>query len=81
VDFGKGVTGLRAGVAATAASSVEVRLDSPTGRVVATVPVTATGGVYQWATATAPVSGATGKHDLYLVFKGALRLKDLAFTR
>ncbi|WP_371780724.1 glycoside hydrolase family 3 C-terminal domain-containing protein [Streptosporangium subroseum] len=81
VDLGRGVTGLKMGVAATAASSVEVRLDSPTGRVVATVPVTATGGVYQWATAIAPVSGATGKHDLYLVFKGALRLRDLAFTR
>ncbi|AWS40754.1 glycoside hydrolase family 3 protein [Streptosporangium sp. 'caverna'] len=81
VDLGRGVTGFRAGVAATAASSVEVRLDSPTGRVVATVPVTATGGVYQWTTATAPVSGAAGRHDLYLVFKGALRLKDLAFTR
>ncbi|MEV6863505.1 glycoside hydrolase family 3 C-terminal domain-containing protein [Streptosporangium subroseum] len=81
VDLGRGVTGLKLGVAATAASSVEVRLDSPTGRVVATVPVTATGGVYQWATATAPVSGAAGEHDLYLVFKGALRLADLTFTR
>ncbi|MFC7645077.1 fibronectin type III-like domain-contianing protein [Streptosporangium lutulentum] len=58
VDLGKGVTGLRVGVAATASSSVDVRLGSPTGKLVATVPVTATGGVHRWATATAPVTGA-----------------------
>ncbi|MDP9846593.1 glycoside hydrolase family 3 protein [Streptosporangium lutulentum] len=81
VDLGKGVTGLRVGVAATASSSVDVRLGSPTGKLVATVPVTATGGVHRWATATAPVTGAGGRHDLYLVFRGASRLADLTFTR
>ncbi|GAA2884687.1 glycoside hydrolase family 3 protein [Streptosporangium fragile] len=81
VDFGAGVTGVTIGVAATAASSVEVRLGSPTGRLAGTVPVAATGGVYRWATATAPVSGVRGEHDVYLVFRGDLRAKDVSFTR
>ncbi|WP_433251997.1 glycoside hydrolase family 3 C-terminal domain-containing protein [Streptosporangium sp. CA-135522] len=81
VDLDGGVTGIRAGVAATTASAVEVRLGSPAGRLLGTIPVTATGGVYQWSTAVAPLSGARGKGDLYLVFKGDLRLKDLVLTR
>ncbi|GAA4226352.1 hypothetical protein FHR32_004071 [Streptosporangium album] len=80
-DLGKGVTGVKLGVAATAASSVEVRLGSPAGKLLGTVPVTATGGVYQCATATAPLPGARGKGDLYLVFRGDLRIKDLVLTR
>ncbi|MGJ6964519.1 glycoside hydrolase family 3 C-terminal domain-containing protein [Streptosporangium sp. G11] len=80
-DFRAGVTGVRLGVAATAAASVEVRLGSPTGRLAGTVPVTATGGTYSWATATAPVSGVRGRQDVYLVFRGALRVKDVTFTR
>ncbi|GAA0844529.1 glycoside hydrolase family 3 C-terminal domain-containing protein [Streptosporangium amethystogenes subsp. fukuiense] len=80
-DFRAGVTGVRLGVAASAASSVEIRLGSPTGRLAGTVPVTATGGIYSWATAGAPVTGVRGRQDVYLVFRGALRVKDVAFTR
>ncbi|MFI6451658.1 glycoside hydrolase family 3 C-terminal domain-containing protein [Streptosporangium amethystogenes] len=80
-DFGAGVTGVRLGVAASAASSVEVRLGSPTGRLAGTVPMTATGGNHSWATATAPVTGVRGRQDVYLVFRGALRVKDVTFTR
>ncbi|WP_055481416.1 glycoside hydrolase family 3 C-terminal domain-containing protein [Sphaerimonospora mesophila] len=66
------------GVAAAAGGgSVELRAGSPTGRLIATVPVAATGGVYGWGTATAPVSGASGVKDLYVVFRGDLRIKDL----
>ncbi|MFI6506739.1 glycoside hydrolase family 3 C-terminal domain-containing protein [Streptosporangium sp. NPDC050855] len=81
VDSGSGVTGVRLGVAATAASSVEVRLGSPTGTLAGTVPVTATGGVYSWATAQAPVQGVRGRQDVYLVLKGGLRIRDVTFTR
>ncbi|MEU8035165.1 glycoside hydrolase family 3 C-terminal domain-containing protein [Streptosporangium sp. NPDC049078] len=80
-DLRAGVTGVRLGVAATAASSVEIRLGSPTGRLAGTVRVPATGGTYSWATATAPVSAVRGAQDVYLVFRGALRIKDVTFTR
>ncbi|WP_432924469.1 carbohydrate-binding protein [Microbispora sp. CA-135349] len=69
-----------AGVASTGGGSVEVRLGSPTGARVARIPVAATGGVYTWATATAPVSGANGVKDVYLVFTGDVRIKDLALS-
>ena len=51
-------------------SSVEVRLDSPTGRLLGTCNVAATGGWQTWATQTAALDAATGTHDLYFVFKG-----------
>ncbi|GAA0364813.1 glycoside hydrolase family 3 protein [Microbispora corallina] len=80
VAFGRPPTGVAAGVASTSGGSIELRLGSPTGTLVATVPVGATGGPYTWATATAAVKGATGVRDLYAVFKGDLKLKDLKLT-
>ncbi|GAA3444223.1 glycoside hydrolase family 3 protein [Planomonospora venezuelensis] len=80
-DLGRGATGITLGVAATAASSVEVRRGSPTGRLLGTVQVPATGGLYRWGTAAAPIAGASGKQDLYLVFRGGLRIRDLVLTR
>ncbi|KAA9380917.1 carbohydrate-binding protein [Microbispora cellulosiformans] len=68
------------GVAAEAAGKIEVRLGSPNGTKVATIPVAATGGVYQWAAATAPVSGANGVKDVYVVFTGDVRVKDLTLS-
>ncbi|MEV7805739.1 carbohydrate-binding protein [Microbispora sp. NPDC088329] len=51
-----------------------------TGAKVAAIPVAATGGVYSWATATAPVCGANGVKDVYLVFTGDVRIKGLALS-
>ncbi|MBO4271015.1 glycoside hydrolase family 3 protein [Microbispora triticiradicis] len=68
------------GVASAAGGKIEVRLGSPDGARVATIPVAATGGVYQWAAATAPVSGANGVKDVYLVFTGDVRVKDLTLS-
>ncbi|WP_043621042.1 glycoside hydrolase family 3 protein [Nonomuraea candida] len=70
---------LTAGVASAAGGSFEVRRGSPTGPLLATVQVPATGGVYEYGTVTATVRAGTG--DLYLVFKGDLRIRDFAFTR
>jgi beta-glucosidase len=69
-----------AGVASTGGGTIEVRLGSPTGAKVAAIPVAATGGIYNWATATAPVSGANGVKNVYLVFTGDVRIKDLALS-
>nr|WP_296069990.1 glycoside hydrolase family 3 protein [uncultured Actinoplanes sp.] len=55
-------------------ASVEIRLDSPTGRLIGTVAVAATGDVYRYATSTAPLRPVSGRHDVYLVFGSPLRL-------
>jgi hypothetical protein len=67
VDFGKGAESFTARAAGAAGGSIELRLERVDGPVIGTVPVGNTGG---WQNVSAPVSGATGKHDLFLVFKG-----------
>ncbi|MEO3798963.1 glycoside hydrolase family 3 C-terminal domain-containing protein [Nonomuraea sp. B1E8] len=69
---------LTAGVASVSGGAVEVRSGSPKGRLLATAQVPATGGIYQWGTASASLRA--GKGDLYLVFKGDLRIRDFVFT-
>jgi beta-glucosidase len=60
---------------AGAASTVQVRLDDPVrGRLLATVAVPTTGGVSAYTTVTAPLAEASGRHDVYLVFGGPVRL-------
>lgn len=84
VDFGSGVTGFSAQVAKTGTTpaSIQVRLDNPqTGPVIASVPVTATGGQYTWSAVTGQVTGARGIHDLYLDFTGPLEVSTFSFTR
>ena len=72
VDFGK--AGARRFVASVAnglpTSSIELRLDGVDGRVIGTLRVGATGAADRWQERSAPVSGAKGTHDLYLLFKG-----------
>ncbi|GAA3808305.1 glycoside hydrolase family 3 protein [Sphaerisporangium flaviroseum] len=80
-DLRTGATGLTAGVAATAAGKIEVRLGSPTGRLLGTAQVPATGGIYSYTTVTAPLAKAGGVHDVYLVFTGDIRIRDFSLTR
>ncbi|MGV9365504.1 glycoside hydrolase family 3 C-terminal domain-containing protein [Amycolatopsis sp. NPDC003731] len=63
-----------ASVSATASSKVTVRLDSPTGRVLGTVPVSPTGDRYAYTTVTAALAKASGRHDVYLTFDGPVNL-------
>lgn len=49
--------------------TIELRLDSTTGTLIGTATVPNTGGWQIWTTVNVPVSGATGVHRLYLVFK------------
>jgi dextranase len=72
IDFGTGPTNVLARVASAVANgTVEFHLDSPTGTLIATVPVGNTGGWQDWQTVSAPVSGAVGVHQLFVVFKNA----------
>ncbi|WP_344481809.1 glycoside hydrolase family 3 protein [Nonomuraea monospora] len=70
---------LTASVASVSGGSFEVRRGSPTGALLATVQVPATGGIYQYGTVSGTVKAGTG--SVFLVFKGDLRIKDFAFTR
>ncbi|HEX8864710.1 MAG TPA: glycoside hydrolase family 3 C-terminal domain-containing protein, partial [Lentzea sp.] len=73
VDFGAtpptSVT-TRIASASTANGTLQYRLDSPTGPVVASVSAASTGGWQTWTSRTAAASGATGVHRLYLVATG-----------
>jgi len=84
VDFGGGAGRVRASASAPAGGArVEVRLDEPlTGPVAATLDVPATGAPDRWAEVSAALTGATGVHDVYLVFDTAgARLGGAAFDR
>ena len=71
VDFGGGAISFDARVASdTGGGTIELHLDSLTGPQIGTCDVPNTGGWQTWVTQSCPVSGATGKHDLYLKFTG-----------
>lgn len=71
IDFGNGAGNFQARVAsATSGGNIEIRLDSPTGTLVGTCPVTGTGDWQNWADVKCNVSGVAGKHDVYLKFTG-----------
>jgi len=72
VDFGSpGATGFSANVASEGGGGkIKLHLDQTDCPVIGTLPVTATGGLDEWQTMNASVSGATGKHDLFLVSRG-----------
>ncbi|MGX9346395.1 family 43 glycosylhydrolase [Microbacterium sp. KNMS] len=70
VDFGDGAKTVSARVKPLVeGASVQVRLDDVDGQVVAEIPVDGTLG--KWTTVEAPVTGATGEHDVFFVFAGA----------
>lgn len=72
VDFGtQGAAGFNANVSSVEDNGlIELHLDQVDGPLIGKLPVTATGGMDVWRTLTTTVSGATGKHDLFIVFRG-----------
>ncbi|MFL6072289.1 MAG: glycoside hydrolase family 3 C-terminal domain-containing protein [Mycobacteriales bacterium] len=79
-NLGRGAGTFTASVARASAgpATVQVRLDSPTGPLVGTATVPSTGDVYAYTTTTAPLTGAAGTHDVYLVFGADLRLSTFS---
>lgn len=55
----------------TNGSSIEVRIGSITGTLIATIPVSNTEGNQTWVTETVNLAAVTGINDVYLIFKGA----------
>ena len=71
IDFGSGATSFEARTSsASTGGDIELRLDSPTGTLIGYCNVAPTGGWQTWAKSTCSVSGVTGQHDLYMVFRG-----------
>ncbi len=72
VDFGTaGAKAVNARIATSydAGGTIEVRLDSTTGSLVGTLTAPVIGTWNDYATVTAELTGATGKHTVYFVFK------------
>jgi glucosylceramidase len=82
VDFGSSVRSVKMQVAsAGSGGAIELRLDSVDGPLVATVAVPVTGGWQTWKTVSAKVTGASGVHDLYLVFTGGQSVGNVNWFR
>ncbi|WP_245947926.1 glycoside hydrolase family 43 protein [Paenibacillus sambharensis] len=70
-NFGSGASSFSAWVASEAAgSTIELRLDNPSGRLIGVLEVPDTGGMQQGREAIARIAGAEGIHDLYFIFRG-----------
>ncbi|GAA0504060.1 beta-glucosidase [Paractinoplanes deccanensis] len=63
-------------VRTSGSGTVEARLGSPTGPLIGTATVTATGDVYSYSTTTVPVARTSGRHDVYLVLGAGVRLSQ-----
>jgi arabinoxylan arabinofuranohydrolase len=71
VDFGSGASNFTARVASGGSGgSIELRSDKKDGTLLGKCTVSATGGWQTWQTIQCPVSGASGVHDIFLVFTG-----------
>ena len=56
-------------------ASIQVRLDDPVrGPLLGTATAPSTGDKYAYTTVSTPLSVASGRHDVYLVFTGELRI-------
>jgi lysophospholipase L1-like esterase len=87
VDFGSGVNSWRVRLGATvsaAGGAIELRLGSPSGTLIGSHVVQATGSYGTHYTQRVAVSGATGVHDLYLVFRnrtGVANVESFQFSK
>jgi len=71
INFGTSVSTVSVRTASAGqGGTVQFHLDSVTGPLIATATLPITGGWQTWQTVTAPVTGASGLHDLYLTFQG-----------
>ncbi|MFC6063260.1 glycoside hydrolase family 3 protein [Streptomyces ochraceiscleroticus] len=79
-ELGSGAREFTARVAKEGGGSgtVQVRLGSPDGPLAGTAEVRGTGDRYTYATVTAPLRGARGRHDVHLVFSDAMRLSTFS---
>ncbi|KNY25429.1 carbohydrate-binding protein [Pseudobacteroides cellulosolvens] len=79
VDFGTGATSFKASVAASGTSSIQLRLNSPSGTLLGTLDVASTGDWDGYQEQTCDISKVTGKNDLYLIFSAAVNVDWFTF--
>jgi len=78
VNFGSGVSTVNLRTAsAGSGGTLEFHLDSVAGALVGSATIPVTGGWQTWTTVSAPISGASGIHDLYLVFRGTTSIGNV----
>ncbi len=80
VDFEDGARELSVMAACNAdGGSIEIRLDSITGPLIGTLPVTRSGAMDRYKQLSCPVGNAKGIHDLYFCFKSTAQKSNLFF--
>lgn len=79
INFGSGATSFKALVANSITSNIELRLNSPTGNLLGTLPVASTDDWNTYQEQTCNISTATGVNDLYFVFSGPVNIDWFTF--
>ncbi|MDP4181643.1 MAG: endo-1,4-beta-xylanase, partial [Bacillota bacterium] len=79
IDFGNGATSFKALVADSGTANIELRLNSPTGTLIGTLPVASTGDWNTYQEQSCNINNITGVNDLYLVFTGAVNIDWFTF--
>ena len=77
MSFAAGYTNVTARLASYGGGSLEFRLDNTTGLRIGSLTMPNTGGWQTWSNVSGSVSGATGEHDVYLVFKGGTSIGNI----
>jgi glucosylceramidase len=78
VDFGSGIKSVNVRVAsAGSGGTLEFHLNGIAGPLIGSATIPITGGWQAWTTVSAPVSGAAGVNDLYVVFKGTTNIGNI----
>ena len=77
MNFASGFTNVTARLASFAGGSVEFHLNSPTGPLISSIAMPNTGAWQTFTNVSGSVLGASGVHDLYVVFKGASSVGNL----
>lgn len=72
VDFGQGASSLNVRLSSgssIAGGTIEFHLDSLNGPIISTIDAANSGGWSSWVTRSSTTTGATGIHNLYMIFK------------
>jgi arabinoxylan arabinofuranohydrolase len=70
-DFGKNrAVSFETNIASTSGGTIEIRLDSPIGKVIGTLDVKPTGGDQEWQLMKTKVKNVSGRHNIFFMFKG-----------
>ncbi|MFG1763051.1 glycoside hydrolase family 3 C-terminal domain-containing protein [Micromonospora parva] len=66
--------------AGAGAGTIQIRLGSPTGRLLGTATVPSTGDDYRYVSTSTELARAVGTRDVYLVFDSPLRLAEFSIS-